>query len=146
MTICRSRFVLVAFALLGAGMAFSASAQYWPDAKECSNIDPFTQRECIDRRVEEKERVLAQVYEEALAEVKRQYADFGERDNRLDPRNFVQAQKDWQRFVDSHCLSTGAFGGGNSPWISERVTACHEYEIDRRIELFRQMADGSYGL
>jgi uncharacterized protein YecT (DUF1311 family) len=146
MTIYRSRLLIFVLALLGSGIGVAASAQYWPEAKECSNINPFTERECIDRRVEEKERVLAGLYDEALAEVRRQYAEFGDRDNRLDPRNFIQAQKDWKRYVDSHCLATGAYGGGNSPWISERVTACHEYEIDRRIELFRQMADGSYGL
>jgi len=146
MTIYRSRILLFVLALLGAGIAAGASAQYWPDAKECSDINPFTERECISRRVEEKERILANVYGEALAEVRRQYAEFGDRDNRLDPRNFVQAQEDWKRYVDSNCLSTGAYGGGNSPWISERVTACHEYEIDRRIELLRKMANGSYGL
>ena len=144
MTICRCRVLLFALTLLPA--AVPASAQYWPDAKECSNINPFTERECIARRVEDKERVLERLYDEALAEVQRQFAEYGDRDNRLDPGNFVQAQADWKRFVDSHCLSSGAYGGGSNSSISERIYACYEFELDRRIAMFRQMADGSYGL
>ena len=146
MTIFRSRVFRVALAFFAIGLPSFVSAQYWPDAKECSNIDPFTERACISRRVEGKERELERLYSEALAEVQAQFKDYGDRDNRLDPNNFVRAQRDWKRFVDSNCQSTGAYGGGSNSSISERIFACYEYELDQRIELFRQMADRNYGL
>jgi len=64
----------------------------------------------------------------------------------MQPQFFEQAQADWKRYVESHCKSTGAIGGGSSAHISERIAACREYEIDRRIELLTQIASGSYGL
>ena len=146
MIICRSRILLAALALFAVGLPSYVSAQYWPDAKECSNIDVFAERACISSRVEVKERELVRLYEEALVEVKAQFKEYGHRDDRLDPDNFVQAQVDWKRFVDSNCESTGAYGGGSNSSISDRIFACYEYELDRRIELFTQMADGSYGL
>ena len=118
----------------------------WPRAGECSNIDPTTQRRCIGRRVEAKDRVVKQLYPRALASVRSGFARWGRNDTRLDPRHFAQAHRDWERFIASNCRATGAFGGGSNSSISDRITQCYERELDERIQLYRQIAEGTYGL
>ena len=118
----------------------------WPTPRHCSNIDPLRQRQCISRRVAGKVRTLERLYPKALAAVKVGFAKWGEGDTRMNPRYFVQAHRDWRRFVDSNCTALAAFGGGSNSSISDRNTECHERELDQRIALYRQLADGTYGL
>jgi hypothetical protein len=96
--------------------------------------------------VEAKQRTVERLYPQALAAVRSGFAQWGRSDNRLNPGHFIQAHHDWKRFVSSNCVAVGAFGGGSNSSVSDRVTACHERELDSRIQLYRQMAAGTYGL
>jgi uncharacterized protein YecT (DUF1311 family) len=129
-----------------AALALSTlSAQTTAPPDQCSNVSPQVERQCIGRRIERKQRRMETLYPRALAQVRRGYVRWGRNDNRMQPRFFEQAQRDWRRFVQSHCTATAAFGGGSNSSITDRFMDCYEQEIDRRIELFGRMADGSYG-
>jgi hypothetical protein len=138
--------LLAATLAAAAGFAAPTSAQIWPDPKACGNIDPSTQRECISRRIAAKERELDRLYLAALTSVRAGFAKWGQNDNRMHPRYFMQAQTDWKRFVRSNCTATSAFGGGSNSSISDRYGACYEHQLDQRIELFKQVAEGTYGI
>ena len=118
----------------------------WPNPARCSNISPILERQCISRRVEAKQRTLEGLYPRALAAVKAGFAKWGAGDTRMNPRYFVEAHRDWRRFVESNCTALAAFGGGSNSSISDRETECHERELDERILLYRQLADETYGL
>ena len=120
------------------------SASGVPANDQCNSISPSVVRACVERRIQAKERRLAALYPRALAQVRRGFAKWGRNDNRLHPRIFEQAHRDWSRFVDSNCIATAAFGGGSNSSISDRETYCREQELDRRIELYRRMANGIY--
>ena len=117
----------------------------WPSPGNCSNISPIEQRQCISRRIEAKERTLERLYTKALATVKAGFAKWGAGDIRTNPSHFIQAHHDWRRFVGSNCTTLAAFGGGSNSSISDREAECHERELDQRIALYRQFADGTYG-
>jgi hypothetical protein len=117
----------------------------WPSPRECSNIDRRTQRRCIGRRVEAKSRLVEQLFPRALASVRSGFGKWGRNDSRLDPRRFAEAHRDWKRYIGSNCTAVGAIGGGSNSSISDRITACYERELDARIELYRQIAEGTYG-
>jgi hypothetical protein len=117
----------------------------WPNPGACSNISPNDQRRCIGRRVAAKQRSLERLYPRALAAVQSGFAKWGATDNRLHPRHFVRAHREWRQFVDSNCIAVGAFGGGSNSSVSDRITECYERELDERIRLYRQLADGTYG-
>jgi uncharacterized protein YecT (DUF1311 family) len=134
-------------AVIAIGLPVAASAQAppdWPQPNDCANISPQVQRSCIGRRIERKQKQMESLYPRALAQVRRGSAQWGSNDNRLHPRFFVAAQRDWRRFVQSNCTAAAAFGGGSNSSITDRFMLCYEQEVDRRIALFRQMADGSY--
>ena len=116
----------------------------WPNPGNCSNISPDVQRQCIKRRIETKQLTLERLYPKALAAARA--AKWGTGDRRMSPRYFVQAHRDWGRFVGSNCTALAAFGGGSNSSISDREAECHERELDQRIALYRQLADGTYGL
>jgi uncharacterized protein YecT (DUF1311 family) len=116
-----------------------------PEAGECSNISPTVQRQCIGRRVEAKSRLVNQLYTPALAAVRAGFAKWGRHDRRLDPRHFIRAHREWRQFIDSDCTAVGAFGGGSNSSISDRITQCYERALDERIQLYRQIADGTLG-
>ena len=118
----------------------------WPSPRECSNISPNELRRCIGRRVDAKQRTLGQLYPRALAAVQSRFAKWGRNDTRLKPRYFVNAHREWRQFVDSNCTAVGAFGGGSSSSISDRISQCRERAIDERIQFYRQLADGTYGI
>ena len=84
------------------------------------------------------------LYPRALVQARRGFAKWGRNDNRMHPRFFEQAHRDWRRFVDSNCTATAAFGGGSNSSISDRQTHCLEQELDRRIELYERMGKGSF--
>ena len=73
------------------------------------------------------------------------FANWGAGDIRTNPSHFIQAHHDWRRFVGSNCTTLAAFGGGSNSSISDREAECHERELDQRIALYRQFADGTYG-
>ena len=130
-----------------AALALSAlSAQPAAALDQCSNISPRVQRMCIGRRIERKQRQMETLYPRALAQVRSSHARWGRNDNRMHPRFFEQAQKDWRRFVQSNCTAAAAFGGGSNTSITDRFMQCYEEELDRRIALFQRMAGGRYGL
>lgn len=146
-------FVAAAFsAALAAMVPMKAQLQaqsptgVWPTPGKCANISPDIQRQCISRRIDAKERTLERLYPKALASVKAGFAKWGSGDIRMNPSYFIQAHRDWHRFVDSNCTALAAFGGGSNSSISDREAECHERELDRRIALYRQFADGTYGL
>jgi hypothetical protein len=116
-----------------------------PAADQCNNISPSVTRACIGRRVEAKDRLVRSLYPRALASVRSGFAKWGRHDTRLNPRHFADAHRDWQRFIASNCRALGAIGGGSNSSISDRITACYESELDERIRLYRQIADGTYG-
>ena len=116
-----------------------------PTADHCNNISPWVTRACIGRRLEAKDRLVRSLYPRALASVRSGFAKWGRQDTRLNPRHFADAHRDWQRFIASNCRALGAFGGGSNTSISDRITRCHERELDARIQLYRQIADGTYG-
>jgi hypothetical protein len=132
--------------VIGQPLRAQSATGVWPNPRDCSNIDPSRQRQCISRRVERKTGTLERLYPKALAAVKAGFAKWGEGDTRMNPRYFVQAHRDWRRFVDSNCTVLAAFGGGSNSSISDRLTECHERALDERIALYRGLADGSYGL
>jgi hypothetical protein len=136
----------VGASLLSHGAFAQTAGGMWPQPRECSNISPSVQRSCIERRIETKERTLNQLYPNAVAAARSQFAKWGRNDNRLDPRHFIQAHADWGRFVASNCIAIGAIGGGSNSSISDRVAECRERALDERIALYRAIADGSYGL
>jgi hypothetical protein len=118
----------------------------WPQTRECSNISPSVQRRCIARRIDAKQQVLSALYPKALRAVGEGYAKWGRGDQRLNPKHFVEAHRDWRRYVESNCTALGAFGGGSNSSIGDRLAECHERELDERIQLYRQLAEGTYGL
>ncbi len=122
------------------------SGGVWPQPGKCSSIDPAGQRRCIGRRVEAKNKLVDQLYPKALATVRAGAVKWGGNDRRTDPRNFTAAHQDWRRFIASNCRALGAIGGGSNSAISDRITACYERELDGRIQLYRQIAAGTYGL
>lgn len=143
------------FAYLAAGLgtlvpwtsstAVQAYAGAAPQVVECSNISPTVQRACIGRRVEAKSRLLDQLYTSALAAVRAGFANWGRHDQRMDPRHFVKAHREWRQFIGNNCTAVGAFGGGSNSSISDRITDCYERALDGRIQLYRQIADGTLG-
>ena len=123
-----------------------STTDVWPNPGNCSNISPDVQRQCIGRRINAKQRRLARLYPKALAAVRAGFAKWGTGDTRMSPRYFVQAHRDWRRFVESNCTALAGFGGGSNSSISDREAECHERELDQRIALYRQLADGTYAL
>ncbi len=137
--------VLIAF-VAGQPASAQSPSGVWANPRDCSNISPSVERQCISRRVEAKERTVERLYPQALSAVRAGFAKWGHLDNRLNPRHFIRAHRDWRQFIDSNCTAVGAFGGGSNSSVSDRVTECHERALDERIELYRRLADGSYGI
>jgi uncharacterized protein YecT (DUF1311 family) len=138
--------VIVTFIPLEESLPAQSTTGVWPNPGDCSNISPIEQRQCISRRMDAKERTLERLYPKALASVKAGFAKWGSGDIRMNPIHFVRAHRDWRRFVDSNCTALAAFGGGSNSSISDREAECHERELDQRIALYRQLANGTYGL
>jgi uncharacterized protein YecT (DUF1311 family) len=143
MTTFRSSALTLIFALAFAG---TATAQPKADAdRQCSNIDPFVERACVDRRIAEKEKRLEHLYVQALQSVRNDAQRYGRNDNRSDPKYLEQSQTAWRRFVDADCTVRAAFGGGSNSAISDRETECWESALDQRLEFLGELANGSYG-
>ncbi|HEY8592095.1 MAG TPA: hypothetical protein VIL42_04425 [Sphingomicrobium sp.] len=130
---------------LSAAATGQAPSRASPAAGECSTISPVAQRRCVGRRVETKDRLVRNLYLQALASVRAGMAKWGRHDSRLDPRHFAEAHRDWLRFIASNCRAVGAIGGGSNSFVSDRITDCYERELDERIQLYRRIAEGTYG-
>jgi uncharacterized protein YecT (DUF1311 family) len=109
----------------------------------CSSIDPSEARACVGVRIESKERILADVLASARERVARSHATYGHRDNRTAPRFLDRSQTAWRSYAETSCTVSAALGGGSNSAISDRLTACFEEELDRRIRLLRELADGT---
>jgi len=150
MTISRSRRLLLLFLLWQIPAGLSAAPARAPDSQtndRCSNIDPFVERKCVDRRIAGKERARRQLYAQALVSVRKDFAEYGNWDNRASPRFLERSQVEWKRFVDANCTVIGAFGGGSNPSITDRITGCYETELDRRIKFLSDLVQhtGEFG-
>ncbi|MDV3456304.1 lysozyme inhibitor LprI family protein [Sphingomonas sp. HF-S4] len=141
MTIFRFELALLVLAAIPS----SGAAARQSIGASCDNVDPFVERECVDRRIEAKKRRLASLYTEALTAVRGNFARYGSQDNRSNPDYLMRSQMSWTQFVDNDCKVQAAFGGGSNSSISERETGCYEDALDRRIEFLEQLADGSFG-
>jgi uncharacterized protein YecT (DUF1311 family) len=107
----------------------------------CSNIDPFAERECASKRIAAKERLLQATYRRAMRSVRKNFARYGQSDNRSNPAYLTRSQAAWKQYVDNDCKVQAAFGGGSNPSISDREMDCYEDALDKRIESLRQLAD-----
>jgi len=133
------RFSCLGLLLLSTAAAAAASDQTRP--ADCSNIDPFAVRKCVGARIERKERLLQATYKRAMQSVRKNFARYGQSDNRSNPVYLTRSQAAWKRYVDNDCKVRAAFGGGSNPSISDREMDCYEDALDKRIELLRQLAD-----
>jgi uncharacterized protein YecT (DUF1311 family) len=132
-------FWIVLFAAVATSVRVQAQAT--PDT--CSSIDPFVVRKCVGERIEHKEHVMARQFAQARKAVGRNFALYGNNDNRTSPRFLEQSQTAWKRFVDSNCTVIAAYGGGSNSAISDRLMHCYESELDHRIQFLRDVAEGT---
>ena len=109
----------------------------------CSSINPSEARACVGVRIEGKERILADILASVRARVARSHAAYGHLDNRTAPRFLDRSQTAWRSYAQASCTVSAALGGGSNSAISDRLTACFEEELDRRIRLLRELADGT---
>ena len=144
MTIFRFSFCLSIPAAFLLVLGARGDAKIYPSSPEsCSNIDPMTQRQCIDERVERKKRTLAALYPKALASVQQNFSKYGKYDDRADPKYLIRSQAQWNLFIVNDCNVQAAFGGGSNMSILDRFKACYEDYLDQRIVLLRDLASGT---
>ena len=144
MTIFRFSLVL-AFALASSISPYSNAvwaAEPAPTAS-CLNIDPFAERQCASKRIAAKERLLQATYSRAMRSVRKNFARYGQSDNRSNPVYLTRSQGAWKQYVDNDCKVQAAFGGGSNRSISDREMDCYEDALEKRIELLRELADGT---
>jgi uncharacterized protein YecT (DUF1311 family) len=139
MTIFRFDLLGCAVLLLSAAPSVAAPDQAGPT--DCSSIDPFAVRKCVGARIERKELLLEATYKRAMQAVRKNFARYGQSDNRSNPVYLTRSQAAWKQYVDSDCKVQAAFGGGSNSSISDREMYCYEDAVDKRIELLRQLAD-----
>ena len=111
----------------------------------CADISPIVERECASKRIVAKERLLKATYRQAMKSVQKNFARYGQWDKRSDPVYLIRSQTAWKQYVDNDCRVQAAFGGGSNPSITDREMECYEDALDKRLELLRQLADGTFG-
>jgi len=138
------RFSCLGLLLLSTAAAAAASDQTRP--ADCSNIDPFAVRKCVGARIERKERLLQATYKRAMQSVRKNFARYGQWDERSDSAYLTRSQAAWKQYIDNDCKVQAAFGGGSNPSISDRQMDCYERALDQRVDFLRQLADESFGV
>lgn len=127
----------------------AAQTPYYP-AGECSNIDPTTQRRCVDARMGRKEREMESLLAQARRDVAGRQAgrQRWQLDMRGDPAYLDRSQAAWRSFVESNCTIVAAYPGGSNSSVSDRIAGCREGEIDNRIRFLRHLLEetGPFGL
>ncbi len=138
-------FLVLALHLAGTAEPASggSTARLSPPADTCSSINPSEARACVGVRIESKERILTDILSSARERVARSHAAYGRWDNRTAPRFLDRSQAAWRSYAEANCTVSAALGGGSNSAISDRLTACFEEELDRRIRMLRELADGA---
>jgi len=98
------------------------------------------------RTIERKERLLQATYKRAMQSVRKNFARYGQWDERSDSAYLTRSQAAWRQYIDNDCKVQAAFGGGSNPSISDRQMDCYERALDQRIDFLRQLADESFGV